>query len=84
MKLPDGLENAPELLPGLDVYWTAYHALHTCRPLAWGTPGPIPWTAVAHYAQVWEMDEVQMARLERFVGKMDSEFLSWYGRTHGN
>jgi len=49
--LPNALRDQPALFPGLHPVWAAYCELTTTRVAsAAGHPGPIPWTAIALYA----------------------------------
>lgn len=50
LPVPDMIRNAPELLPGLDLYFVAFLELSTCRPATMAGVGPIPWTAIDQYA----------------------------------
>lgn len=51
-KLPDPIANAPELLPWLSPYYTAFEELLTDRPVDGisGEAHAIPWTSINQYA----------------------------------
>lgn len=68
--LPEALQNAPELLPGLDLYYDAFFALNSCRG---GMGGPIPWTAIREYASYLAMGEDEFDRLVLLIREMESE-----------
>lgn len=76
MPLPDRIASAPILLPGLEMYLTAFNRLSTCRQIGMGV-GPIPWTAIGVYADQEELDEEHRSDLYYFVERLDCEFLSW-------
>src|SRR5690606_27660978 len=74
LPLPQAIQNAPELLPGLALYYNAYVELDSCRPFGLG-PGPIPWTAVEQYAQLLGFDREQTEDLHHHVRAMDRAYL---------
>lgn len=74
--LPDKIANAPELLPGLEMYLTAFNRLSTCRQIGMGL-GPIPWTSIGVYADQEELDEYHRDELYYFIEKLDCAFLEW-------
>jgi hypothetical protein len=77
--IPNKIKNAPELLPGLELFYRAFHKLSTCRPVGMG-PGPIPWTAVLAYGTMQELDQLQFEALEYHISRMDGAFLEWIDR----
>jgi hypothetical protein len=79
MPVPDRIRNAPELLPGLEMFYRAFHSLSTCRPVGMGV-GAIPWTAVHAYGTMQELDQLQFEALEYHIGRMDSAYLEWSHR----
>lgn len=74
--LPDKIANAPELLPGLEMYLTAFNRLSTCRQIGMSI-GPIPWTAIGVYADQMEFDEEHRDLLYFFIESLDIAFLNW-------
>lgn len=84
MKIPKGILNAPQLLPGLELFWWAYQDLSSCRPASFGGALPIPWTAIKEYAVLSDLDPDQTDDMVYFIRKMDSEFLVWYEEHHGS
>ena len=73
-KLPDRIINAPELFTGLEFYFEAYVELSTCRSVSWSA-GPIPWTAIRKYAEVWELDSEESSDLHYHIRSMDHAYL---------
>lgn len=55
------IEDAPDLLPGLEFYITAYLQLCYDRPIGM-TAGPIPWSSVIKYCHlhgIYDIDEIE-------------------------
>lgn len=73
-KLPEQLENAPELLPGLYLYLQAFFNLHYERPSG-EILMPIPWSKIKAYGEWLDLDDVQMDRLHVCIRTMDDKFL---------
>lgn len=74
--LPDFIKNAPELMPGLELYLNAFWELHTCRQIGFGV-GPIPWTAVRHYGNMLDLDELEFSEFSYLIKQLDSAYLQW-------
>lgn len=74
--LPEKIVNAPELLPGLEMYLTAFNRLSTCRQLGMAC-GPIPYTAIGIYAEQQQFDEEHTDALYYFIEALDLAFLNW-------
>jgi hypothetical protein len=66
------------LLPGLVLYLEAFQELSTCRPYLGmdGMPGPIPWTAIARYGAMIELEEDALEYFVKMVRALDDEFLT--------
>ncbi len=69
---------------GLEIYWEAYSDLSTCRPVSFGGPLPIPWSAIREYAEAHDLDGEQTESMEFLVRRMDAEFLKWYEARYGS
>lgn len=72
--LPDRIANAPELIPGLELYLNAFFDLDSDRTHVFA-PTAIPWTSIHNYAVAFELDEQQTEDLFLFVKAMDSKHL---------
>lgn len=72
--LPDRIENAPDLLLGLELYFEAFVELNTCRSTGWSA-GPIPAWCVAEYSSRIGLSGEEAEDLHYHVRAMDSEFL---------
>jgi hypothetical protein len=79
-KIPDPILNAPELDPGLFLYWTAFWELQTCRTMGFSGAGPIPWTVLQEYADRHEFDPDQRELLVYFIGMMDHTYQKWVSK----
>ena len=69
--IPERIANAPQLQVGLQLYLQAFFDLDTERAHSNG-PTPIPWTAMAAYADAYELDQEQREDLFFFVRRLDS------------
>lgn len=76
--LPEKIANAPELMLGLELYYSAFWDLTTCRQLGFGAAGAIPWSAIKDYAVAFDFDEEQAEDLFYFIRKMDNAYLEFY------
>lgn len=76
MPIPKAIAEAPDLLQGLSLFFSAYKALQTCRQVGMGE-GPIPWTAISYYADTLEFDDDQRSLLHYFVGKLDGAYFEY-------
>lgn len=74
--LPAVIQNAPELLPGLELYYGAYLDLQSHRQLGL-EEGPIPHLAVMDYADRYDFEEDQRDDLLFFVKKLDAKYFEW-------
>lgn len=77
MPLPARIQNAPELMLGLEFYYGAFLDLNTCRPTGWDIL-PIPWSAMSDYAQMMGLDAEERDDLFFFVTSLDSAFRSYH------
>lgn len=75
--IPDRIANKPQLDIGLQLYYTAFFNLTTCRPSGFGVC-PIPWTAIREYALTFEFDSYQEEALYSHIRSMDSVFMKFH------
>jgi hypothetical protein len=75
--LPKRIAEAPELCLGLELYYTAFWALSTCRALTMSGPGYIPWQSMMDYARSLGLDEEQTDDLFHHVRSMDVAWVRW-------
>lgn len=72
--LPDRIQNAPELLPGLYLYIQAFYDLDSERSHDFGFR-KIPFTSIMNYAKAFEFDEEQTEDLIYLIKHMDSAYI---------
>lgn len=77
LPLPHAIQNAPELWLGLELYLGAFIDLDSCRPSGWDAR-PIPWTAIADYADAYGITGEQRDDLFYFVRAMDSALRKYW------
>jgi len=73
---PDAIANAPELPPGLNLFYTAFLDLNSCRTLGY-SQGPIPWLAIDRYCQAHELEGEQREDVLYHVAHLDKVYLDW-------
>ena len=76
LPLPDRMQNAPSLLPGLHMYYQAFLDLTSCRMLGI-SEGPIPWTATQQYAVILELNDEMRDDLHYYIREMDNAYLKY-------
>jgi hypothetical protein len=72
--LPNAIANAPQLLPGLELYYNAFMDLTSCRQMGFGE-GPISWLSVAEYCAVHSIEGDQREELFYHIREMDTAYL---------
>lgn len=75
MPLPDRILNAPELLLGLDFFYTAFMDLTSCRGQGYGTEGPISWLDMRRYCRENAIIGEQRDDLIYHIQQMDDCYL---------
>lgn len=80
LPIPDKIANAPDLYLGLDLYYSAFLDLSTCRSRGFGELGEIPWTATLRWAEVHELDEEQRDSLFHHIRAMDDVYLKFQAK----
>lgn len=79
LPLPKRIQNAPQLLPGLDLYMRAFYDLDTTRQVGFEL-GPISWLAIQEYARELELEGEGKEDLHHFIRVLDNEFLMYHKR----
>ena len=77
--LPERIQNAPNLLMGLELYFQAFVELNTSRSTGWSA-GPIPSWCISEYADRLELSEEETEDLHYHIRMMDQEFLKYTAR----
>ncbi len=83
MPAPRWIVEKPELKLGLEFYWKAFWELATCRHVAQGAEGPIPWLAMQAYANQFEIRGEEFDRFILILKHMDTEYLKTRGKKLG-
>jgi len=73
--LPERIQNAPDLLVGLELFFQAFIELNTCRSTGWSA-GPIPSWCIDEFCTKNELIEEEAEDLAYHVRKMDQAFLN--------
>lgn len=68
--LPKKIQEAPELMTGLGLYFDAFNELDTCRSYGMAI-GPIPWSFTQDYAITNGFSQEQADDLHFFIQRMD-------------
>lgn len=76
LAIPEAIKNAPDLWMGLELYYTAFWDLDTCRMRGFDQ-GPITWFDVRRYCQDIELDDIQTEKMHLVIPMMDREYLSF-------
>jgi len=76
LPIPEKIKNAPEILPGLQFYYTAFYDLGSCR-MGGMSEGEIPWVAVKSYAEWYELDEFEFYDFWKAIKQMDMVYLNY-------
>jgi len=74
------IRDAPELMPGLQLYTRAFRELSTCRQIGMGI-GPIPWTAVNDWINQNDLTQDQAETLRHHIQAMDQAYLEWVNKS---
>ena len=74
---PPKIAGAPELQPGLEMYYSAFWALDSCRSLGFGASGRIPWTAINTWCNRHGIIGEQRVDMEHHVDKLDLTLLKF-------
>lgn len=72
-KLPDGIRDAPELRPDLELFWRAFWELHSCRRYEGAL---IPWDAVAMWASTYDLPGPDAEFMQVVIREMDLAYLA--------
>lgn len=76
LPLPDAIQNAPELWPGLAFFLNAFMELTTCRTVGMGE-GPISWIVVNTYCEAKGIYGDQRADMLYHIGSLDRTYIKF-------
>lgn len=74
LPLPEKIQNAPSLWPGLELYYIGFMDLMASRQSGLGL-GPIWWGTVQHYAEKKGLDEEQTEAMHHHIRALDEVYL---------
>lgn len=74
--LPTSIQNAPELHLGLELYYTGFLDLTSCRQVGAGL-GPIPLLAILEYCLISGIEGEQQEDFVWFIQRLDHKYLEW-------
>jgi hypothetical protein len=80
LPLPPRIASAPELGLGLDLFYTAFVDLSSCRTMGMAE-GPIPWLAVRSYCREQRIIGDQREDLHYHINKLDAVYLEYRAKT---
>ena len=77
MPLPERIKNAPDLLPGLELYYDAFKHLTTSRQIGQGCLGPIAYKAISDYCQAEGIEGDMREDMLYHIEHLDAAYMSW-------
>jgi len=77
LPLPKKIAEAPDLLPGLELYFAAWVDLDTTRPVGFEL-GPISWSAIQEYAAYLCLEAEDRDDLHYLIRVLDNAFLMYH------
>lgn len=72
--IPDRIQNAPFIWPGLELYYIGFLELTSSRSIGMGL-GPISWLSVQQYCVLKGLDEEQTEAMHHHIAAMDEVYL---------
>lgn len=77
--LPQRIENAPSLLPGLELYYIAFTDLMASRQTGFGL-GPIWWDTIQRYCDVHGIVGEQAEDMHYHIREMDTVYMKHHSK----
>ena len=74
LPLPEKIQNAPSLKPGLELYYLAFMDLMASRTIGMAA-GPIWWSTVQTYCDAKVLSESQTEAMHHHIKAMDTVYL---------
>ncbi len=74
LPIPEVIKEAPELLPGLEIYYKAFHRLSTTRSFGMSM-GPIPWDKVEMYCVAMGYSPDAKDSVHYMISSMDGAYM---------
>ena len=76
MPLPDRIQNAPEILPGLQLFFIGFLDLSSSRQIGMGL-GAVPWKTIFDYCEAFGLDEEQTEAMHHHIRVMDTAYINF-------
>jgi len=77
--IPSRIENAPSIMPGLELYYIGFMELTSSRQMGWSI-GPIPWLAIEQYCVMKGLDEEQQEAMHHHIIAMDTVYMKYQAK----
>ena len=77
LPLPARIQNAPDLPLGMEMFYSAFIELNSCRPSGFGIQ-PIHWTVIRDYCSAHDLDDEETEDLFFFVTSLDRVFREYH------
>lgn len=74
LPLPEKIQNAPSLKPGLELYYLGFMDLMASRSTGMSA-GPIWWDTIQTYCEAKGLDEDQTDAMHQHIKALDQEYL---------
>ena len=75
LPLPEKIENAPSLWPGLELYYIGFMDLMASRQMGMGV-GPITWGTIQEYCDKKGLDSEQTEAMHSHIRDMDQVYIT--------
>lgn len=79
LPLPEKIQNAPSLKPGLELYYIAFQDLMASRNSGMSL-GPIWWSTIQTYCDAKRLDEEQTEAMHHHIKEMDTVWLKFMNK----
>ena len=81
-RLPAWVQDEPIRYRGDEFYFQAFWELSSCRQFG-DLLGPIPWLAIAAYADRKHLDSTTSEMFESIMRSLDEEYIKWQQEARG-
>lgn len=75
LPLPEKIQNAPSILPGLELYYMGFLELTSSRAFTGFGVGPIPWSVIQQYSDSLGLDMDQTEAMHHHITALDTVYL---------
>lgn len=77
MPIGERIQNAPELLPGLEFYVEAFNLLTPSRRIFEGGIGHIPYSEVSKFCDDMDLDDASREDVFYLISQLDQFYVQW-------